>query len=492
MLSYLNMPVYVNMRNKKSVVLPISNRSVSTEYFWKHESFFLRSSQLTRKSLVTYALALRFFADWIINVAKPGYGEFTDFPLDPAALTTDHILDFNRWLESRKAAGTQDVYVSVILSYLRFLDTIDELPEGVQLGKLRQELSDYRQDRSTNGRLTLDTVQDAVQQIVSYYEIKSLPAQETSYNERIILLRNRAIVQVLFATGIDLTNLRRLDRKDVDYGNAQSLTISDKNGNSVELPISVNAQNALRAYLGERNDSNPALFVAHSRNAKEVRLSATSVHNVMKKAVKQLGLPQSISARHFQIAQATSENLPSQNSGLVAEEVQRMFGNVKVTIRLSKLDEQLKEIALYDIDEAKRAFKGSAYKACIVMLGSVLEAIMIGILTSDEAISYLQVTSDPPGQIRSLGLQHPDIKTRIAERLRFEDYKNIVHQLVPNLEKLKVDGIQSFRNSVHPWLSVKDPQVYADPDRARTRAVHFLSSLEILSHSLLTWEPGIH
>jgi integrase/recombinase XerD len=55
------------------------------------------------------------------------------------------------------------------------------------------------------------------------------------------------------------------------------------------------------------------LFIAHSRNARNARLSVTSAHNVVKRAVKALGLHEGISAhdfRHYRATQLLREGMP--------------------------------------------------------------------------------------------------------------------------------------------------------------------------------------
>jgi integrase/recombinase XerD len=87
------------------------------------------------------------------------------------------------------------------------------------------------------------------------------------------------------------------------------------------------ARSSIRAYLVEREDNNPALFVAHSRNAQNARLSVTSAHNVVKKAVRALGLHQSLSAhdfRHYRATQLLREGMP-------LEVVQEFLGHADIS-----------------------------------------------------------------------------------------------------------------------------------------------------------------
>lgn len=87
---------------------------------------------------------------------------------------------------------------------------------------------------------------------------------------------------------------------------------------------------------------------------------------------------------------------------------------------------------------------------------------MLGTLMRPDVLTTLQDAKNPPEALQKLGVKHPSFSERIAERLGFEDYKNVIHQLIPEIEKLKVDSIQSFRNTIHPWLSIKNPTMFGD------------------------------
>ena len=118
------------------------------------------------------------------------------------------------------------------------------------------------------------------------------------------------------------------------------------------------------------------------------------------------------------------------------------------------------------------------------MLGAVLEGLMLGTIRRPEVLQ--RIKTDPPEVVKKLGLHDPQLADKIAEKLTFEDYKAIIHHLMPEIEKLQVEGIQTFRNAIHPWKTVKEP-IYADPDQ--TRAIHHLTSLELLARYILSWTP---
>ena len=145
----------------------------------------------------------------------------------------------------------------------------------------------------------------------------------------------------------------------------------------------------------------------------------------------------------------------------------------------------MKEIAIYDLEQAQLAYQSRAFKACIIMLGACLEGIMLGTLRRIDVINKIQVDPNPPLVIKNLGLRDPNLADKIAENLTFEDYKNAIHHLIPELEKDKVENIQTFRNAVHPWKTVTDSTIYADPDQVR--AVNHITSLTIICNYILKW-----
>jgi site-specific recombinase XerD len=81
------------------------------------------------------------------------------------------------------------------------------------------------------------------------------------------------------------------------------------------------------AYLAERTDTNPALFVSHSRNSANARLSITSVHKVVKRAVNAEKLHNSLSAHDFRHYRATQ----LLRAGMPLEVVQEFLGHADVT-----------------------------------------------------------------------------------------------------------------------------------------------------------------
>ncbi len=248
--------------------------------------------------------------------------------MQPQGLTTDVVLDYRNWLLANRSRATVTTYMAALLGYLNFLDGYDRLPESVQLGKLQRQLARRQIERNqAEGVIDLDLARQDVPRIIAYYDALPLPPQNDRYNRRLSLLRDRAIVRMLYSTAARISEVVSLNRANVGNGRAPYATIIGKGNKGRTLHIRGYAREAVVAYLAERGDANPALFVSHSRNSTSARLSITSVHNVVKHAVKALNLHESLSAHDFRHYRATQ----LLRAGMPLEVVQEFLGHADVT-----------------------------------------------------------------------------------------------------------------------------------------------------------------
>ena len=166
------------------------------------------------------------------------------------------------------------------------------------------------------------------------------------------------------------------------------------------------------------------------------------------------------------------------------------FEKIRSDIENSNIDQKFKDIALYDLEQAKVSYESRAFKACIVMFGAVIEGLMLGVIRGDNT-SLTAMIKNPkcaPKVVKKLGLKQfskpEDLACKISEELTFEDYKNIIVDFNPKIEKSKIEGIQNFRNAIHPWKSIKEPHLFSDP--SQIRAMNSLTDLSLLAEELLS------
>lgn len=314
---------------RRETKLPISDRPTPEGPTWLDEDSFLREAGAqSLKTETTYRSGLRLFADWLQHYKKGNYSKLDSWPLQPLGLTTDIILDYRNWLLANRSRATLTTYMAAVIGYLNFLDGYDRLPETVQLGKLQRQLARRQIERNqAENVIDLDLARQDIPQIVAYYDSLPLPPENDKFNRRLTLLRNRAIVKMLYSTAARISEVVSLNRANVGNGRAAYATIVGKGNKGRTLHIRGYARESIIAYLTERTDTNPALFVSHSRNSSSARLSITTVHKIVKRAVSALSLHESLSAHDFRHYRATQ----LLRAGMPLEVVQEFLGHADVT-----------------------------------------------------------------------------------------------------------------------------------------------------------------
>lgn len=116
-------------------------------------------------------------------------------------------------------------------------------------------------------------------------------------------VRDQAILELFYASGIRVSELVALDLQDVDLPSG-TLRVMGKGKRERQVFFGHTAQHALQAYLDirkPRNPSDPALFLNHRGR----RLSPRGVQLLVKKHCEQTGLPPSTSPHTLRHAFAT-------------------------------------------------------------------------------------------------------------------------------------------------------------------------------------------
>jgi len=132
--------------------------------------------------------------------------------------------------------------LSALRSYLRYLIDMDHpcplSPDAVKLAKTEKKHPQVAE------------LDDLVRLIEAPSELESNPD---------VALRNRAILEVLFATGMRISELRSLNRSQIDGSGRVFITGKGRKQRFVYL--TPRATEHLEAYLLTRKDNSPALFV---------------------------------------------------------------------------------------------------------------------------------------------------------------------------------------------------------------------------------------
>ena len=237
--------------------------------FLEHLEIEKNCSKLTIRDYKHY---LRVFAEWI--TAQKGKSIEN---LDLATVRKYRVFLSNKLTQNNIAIKkvTQNYYVIALRSFLRYLikNDIPTLePSKIDLPK-------------TESRSLKFLERDQIARLVS--------APDTSKEEG---TRDRAILELLFSTGLRVSELVKLNHKQINL-DRREFGVIGKGGRGRIVFISERAAEWVKRYLHIRQDPFQPLFIRYSGRLEELdegekmRLTARSVERIVKKYVAATRLP---------------------------------------------------------------------------------------------------------------------------------------------------------------------------------------------------------
>lgn len=308
------------------------------------EGFFLESlAAKSPRTVTTYASALRRFDEYLGTLhLKPS-------TLGTGELEETILAEFQTWLVrsyGREDRATIATYVAGVRALFRFLSQRHLLAAGVSFEAIREHAS------QAMGRVPYRTprVDARLPMLVLYVKNTPLPDPLKAHAAYLEVLRDRAIILTLFATGMRREEVSRLDRSDLDDGWATQGIIRGKGDRERVVFLSDEAAEAIRAYLEGRIDQYEPVFIRHDRargrprgRGSNYRLSPLSIWATVKKYARLAEVP--ISTHDFRHAKATV----MLNQGAKLSEVQDILGHAS--------PETTKKIyAHYEVSHLRAAF----------------------------------------------------------------------------------------------------------------------------------------
>ena len=116
----------------------------------------------------------------------------------------------------------------------------------------------------------------------------------------LLSIRNKAIMETLYSTGMRVSELVGMNVADVDFFN-EVVKVKGKGKKERLLPIGTHALNAIQTYMNKKRSDNQALFL----NKRGGRLTERSVARMMEKYTKKGGMNPNISPHTFRHSFAT-------------------------------------------------------------------------------------------------------------------------------------------------------------------------------------------
>lgn len=237
---------------------------------------------------------------------------------NPDKLTEELVREFRLWLNRQPGTKvgsrveplkrrTQNYYLIALRAYLKFLRRrgIESLnPERIELAKVPERSLD----------------------LITPTELKRLlmsPDLTTS-----IGLRDRAIFELFFSTGLRLSELCALSIDDVDL-TRDEFSVRGKGDKVRVVFLSDEAKRTIAAYLSKRRDMADALFIQYGKNAKaakDLRLSPRAVQRMFKGCAAKAGITRKVTPHVLRHSFAT--DLLSNGADL--RSVQALLGHANI------------------------------------------------------------------------------------------------------------------------------------------------------------------
>ena len=146
-------------------------------------------------------------------------------------------------------------------------------------------------------------------------------------------LRDKAIFELLFSTGLRVSELVGLNRENVNLARREFM-VRGKGQKDRPVFISQAAADAVQDYLDERKDSLPALFLNNSRNQPAVgtkgdyrRLTPRSIERIINKYVRMAGITKHVTPHTLRHSFATD----LLTNGADLRSVQSLLGHANIS-----------------------------------------------------------------------------------------------------------------------------------------------------------------
>jgi len=241
---------------------------------------------------------------------------------DPKKLTEEMVREYRLWLNRQPGTKvgrqvdtlkrkTQNYYLIALRAFLKYLRRrgVDSLnPERIELAKVPERSLD----------------------LISSQELTRL--MEAPEQNTLVGMRDRAMLELLFSTGLRVSELCGLSQEDVDLSRDE-FSVRGKGDKVRVVFLSDTAREAIREYLKARKDFDDAMFVQYGKNAKQtsiknkdLRLTPRSVQRIIKKYATIAGITRKVTPHVIRHSFAT--DLLSNGADL--RSVQALLGHAHI------------------------------------------------------------------------------------------------------------------------------------------------------------------
>ena len=253
--------------------------------------------------------------------------------------------------------NTQNYHLIALRTFLKYLRKRDILvlaPEKIELAKMPERNIEYLEGEELARTLDAPLMKKKKLHIASS---KTKEGETSEEHCTIIQLRDKAILELLFSSGMRVSELTGLSREDVNL-KKDEFTVRGKGDKPRVVFLSHQAKHWLKKYLDARKDISLALFVAHDKATQgrvsvHESLTPRSVQRLVEKYAKLAGVTKNITPHTLRHSFATDLLA----NGADIRSVQTMLGHSSITttqIYTHISDKHLRDV--YEKYHGKRKF----------------------------------------------------------------------------------------------------------------------------------------
>lgn len=257
------------------------------------------------KTIENYAHYLSRFADFVSSGKSKRFS--------PAQITLPIVRKYRLHLNHAKDKNghslkliTQNYHIIALRAFLKFLakQDIQSLPaEKIELGKTSERHINF---------LSLEELNSIFQAVPEDNKIESL--------------RDLTILTVLFSTGLRVSELVNLQRKNIDLKRGEFM-VRGKGDKPRVVFLSAEAIRLIQTYFDRRTDNTESAFVAHHGPTKHQQLTSRSIQRIVQKYASMAGLAKPVTPHILRHSFATDLLI----NGADIRSVQTMLGHSSIT-----------------------------------------------------------------------------------------------------------------------------------------------------------------
>jgi len=271
----------------------------------------------SKKTIQNYHFYLSRFVTWFGDTKKP------------SAITAEDIRKYRLWLNrlidvhgEPLKKNTQNYHLIALRSFLKYLAKRDVTTLGAEKIELMK-----MPDREVQ---FLD-VSDIERLLAAPEKVAHMHTTKPSTKTR-IALRDKAILELLFSTGLRVSELIQLKKEGINF-QRDEFSVRGKGKKIRVVFISEQARHWVKKYIKARDDMNPYLFVSHDKrtgkqqHASDNALTPRSAQRIVQKWAKVAGITTPVTPHTLRHSYATD----LLQNGADIRSVQSMLGHSSIT-----------------------------------------------------------------------------------------------------------------------------------------------------------------